>query len=340
MHEIGMGASGHNAHHGPVRNPYHPERATGGSSSGSAAAIAAGLCPAAIGTDGGGSIRIPAALCGLVGLKPTFGRVSGRGATLSCWSVAHVGPLAASADDAALLYQAIAGPDRGDPGTWHQPAPTLEAGDLRGLKLGLFRPWFEHAAEPIVQACSALLAQLVGRGAEVVEVNLPYLGTCAVAHMVTIATEMAAAHARGFERDSRAYGPEVRFNLALARRLRATDYVQAQRLRALVLEGFLDALRRVDAIVSPAVACLAPALVCGDESDLVQLDQLMRFARPANLTGLPAISFPVGYDADGMPIGMQAIGRPWDEATLLAIARAAEAVVPRRAPATYRPLIG
>jgi len=305
MHEIGMGATGHNTHHGAARNPYDLDRAAGGSSGGSAAAVAAGLCPAAVGADGGGSIRIPAALCGLVGLKPTFGRVSERGAAPLCWSLAHIGPLAASADDAALLYMLMAGKDPADPSTWHQPAPTVQP-DLRGLTLGVFRPWFEDADPAVVTACSGLLVAL---GAKVVEIQLPELGIAAIAHMVTIAAEMATSQQAHFLDRQR-------------------DYMQA--------------LQQVDAIVTPAVAGVAPrltpeALLAG-ESDLVLLDRLLRFARPANLTGLPAIAFNAGYDADGLPIGMQAIGRPWGEATLLAIARAAEQVVPRRAPAIYQPI--
>ncbi|MDB5102067.1 MAG: gatA [Cyanobacteria bacterium RYN_339] len=339
MHEIGMGATGHNVHHGAARNPYDLDRAAGGSSGGSAAAVAAGLCPAAVGADGGGSIRIPASLCGLVGLKPTFGRVSEQGAAPICWSLAHVGPLAASAEDAALLYMLMAGKDAGDPTTWHQPAPT-QAADLRGLKLGVFRPWFEDADDAVVTACSGMLAEL---GAQVVEIQLPELGLAATAHMVTIAAEMAASQAPHFPSRRRDYSPEVQFNLALARRLRAADYAQAQRIRVAQYRAFMDAFRLVDAIVTPGVACVAPLLsreaLTSGESDLVLLDRLMRYARPANLTGLPAIAFPAGYDVDGLPIGMQVMGRPWDEGRLLGIARAAERAVPRKAPGVYTSLL-
>lgn len=339
MHEIGMGATGHNAHHGAARNPYDLDHAAGGSSGGSAAAIGVGLCPAAVGADGGGSIRIPASLCGLVGLKPTFGRVSEHGAAPICWSLAHVGPLAASAEDAGLLYMLMAGKDPQDPTTWHQPAPTLRT-EARRFKLGVFRPWFEDADPAVVKACASALAAL---DAEVVEIRLPELGLAAIAHMVTIAAEMAASQQAHFPTRRLDYGPETRFNLAVARRLRATDYAQAQRIRVATYRHFLQALAHVDAIVTPTVGCVAPRLtpaaLAEGESDMALLDKLMRFARPANLTGLPAISFPAGYDANGLPIGLQAIGRPWDEATLLAIARAAEAVTPRRTPATYRSLL-
>ncbi|MDP6944677.1 MAG: amidase, partial [Myxococcota bacterium] len=156
MHELGLGVTGINPHHGAARNPYDPSRVTGGSSSGSAATVAAGLCPVAIGADGGGSIRIPASLCGVVGLKPTFGRISEHGAAPLCWSVAHLGPIAATARDAAAAYALMAGPDPADPHTARQPAVHLQGFDresLEGVHLGIYRPWFEHADAAVVTAC-------------------------------------------------------------------------------------------------------------------------------------------------------------------------------------------
>ena len=167
MHELGITPTGLNPHHGAARNPYDTSRDTGGSSSGSAAIVAAGICPAAIGADGGGSIRIPASFCGVVGLKPSYGRVSEFGDAPLGWSVSHVGPIAAVARDAALVYAAIAGADPNDPRTIGQPAPTLagsERGDLRGLALGIYRPWFEHASPAVTAACVALLEGLRGLG--------------------------------------------------------------------------------------------------------------------------------------------------------------------------------
>ena len=162
MHEIGIGVTGLNPVHGTPRNPYALGHYTGGSSSGSGAAVAAGFCPVAIGADGGGSIRIPAAFCGVVGLKPTYGRLSEFGAAPLCWSVAHLGPLAATATDAALAYAVMAGPDKKDPVSLHQPAPELEGWDranLSDLTIGIYREWFRHAQEEIVSACEKMLGE-------------------------------------------------------------------------------------------------------------------------------------------------------------------------------------
>src|SRR5690606_12781061 len=168
MHEIGINPDGFNGHYGIIRNPYSLDCHAGGSSNGSAAAVAAGFCPVAIGADGGGSIRIPAALTGLVGLKATFGRISEHGAAPLTWTMGHLGPIAATVSDAALVYACIAGPDPRDPNSLHQPAVSLEgwnSTDLRGLRLGIFRPWFEHAEAAIVEDCERVVEQLVGMGA-------------------------------------------------------------------------------------------------------------------------------------------------------------------------------
>jgi Asp-tRNA(Asn)/Glu-tRNA(Gln) amidotransferase A subunit family amidase len=347
MHEIGIGVTGLNAHHGPARNPHDPSRITGGSSSGSAAAVAAGLCPAAVGADGGGSIRIPAALCGLVGLKPTFGRVSEYGAAPLCWSVAHLGPLANTALDAALLYSVIAGRDARDPNTLGQPMPHLEGvpdAQLKGMSIGIVPAWFEHADAEVVARCRALLDHFEQAGAMVHELELPGLEWVSAAHMVSIGSEMAAAHGRYFARHLQDYAHDVRLLFALIQSLPAPYYVTAQRVRALLGESFANALTRVDMIATPTTAISAP-LIASDaletgESNLVQLARLMRFAQVSNLTGLPAISLPAGYTAQGLPVGLQLIGRPWHEHVLLGTAHAAQGFVARRSPRLTHRLLG
>ncbi len=339
MHEIGIGVTGLNPHHGTPRNPYAPDHFTGGSSSGSGAAVAAGLCPLAVGADGGGSIRIPAAFCGVVGLKPTFGRVSEFGAAPLCWSVAHLGPIAATAADAALGYALMAGPDPCDPNSLQQPQPTLagwDQADSRGLKLGVFWPWFEHADAEVVAICRALVDRLVEAGASLSEVVMADLEAARVAHTLTIAGEMAQAMDATYAAHRGDHGLDVRINLALARAFATHDYLKAQRVRTHAIASFNQALANVDVIVTPATGIAAPAIppaaLPHGESDLTTLVEIMRFVTPANLTGLPAIVFPAGYTAAGLPVGLQAIGKAWDEVTLLRLARVAERLVARRAP--------
>jgi Asp-tRNA(Asn)/Glu-tRNA(Gln) amidotransferase A subunit family amidase len=347
MHEVGVGMTGLNLQRGTTRNPYNVGHYPGGSAGGPAAAVAAGLCPVAIGADGGGSVRVPASFCGVVGLKATFGRVSERGAFPLTWSLAHLGPLAATATDAVLAYGVIAGPDPQDPVSLHQPLPTLEGWDtpdLRDLRLGVFWPWFRHATAEVVAACEALLGHFEAIGAEVREVSIPDLEASRIAHLITIATEIGQSLSRYDAEHGRDLGPDVRTNLALARELTAQDYVQAQRVRTRLMANFQRVLEHVDLILTPASGVTAPpippAALSHGESDLSTLTEIMRYAPPANVTGLPAISFPAGYDGAGLPIGMQAIGRAWDEPTLLRLALAAERVVERRRPQVYYDILG
>ncbi|MDF1514239.1 MAG: amidase [Anaerolineae bacterium] len=342
MHEVGIGVTGFNAHYGTARNPYNVNHYTGGSSSGPAASVAAGLCPAALGADGGGSIRIPAAFCGLVGLKPTFGRVSEYGAAPLTWSMAHVGPLGASTGDAAMMYATIAGPDPMDKMSWHQPLPQVhgwETGDIEGLKLGVFWPWFRHAAPELVKTCKDMLDKFENLGARVHEVSIPDLEAARVAHTVIIAGEIAQSLERYYKQHRTDYSFEVRTNLALARSFTASDFIMAQRVRARMIAHFDKVFKQVDAVVTPATGLAAPripdgALPYGD-SDLTSLIEIMRFATVPNLTGMPAISFPVGYTVEGLPIGMQAIARPWDEITLLRLSKAAELSMLKRKPSLH-----
>jgi Asp-tRNA(Asn)/Glu-tRNA(Gln) amidotransferase A subunit family amidase len=338
MHEIGINVTGLNPHHGTTRNPYNTNHFTGGSSSGSATAVAAGLCPVAIGADGGGSIRIPASFCGVVGLKATYGRVSEFGAAPLDWSIAHVGPLAGSATDAALTYALIAGPDPLDPTSLLQPSPSLAGWDapLKGLKIGVYWPWFRHAEAEVVSACESLLRQFESLGCEIREITIPNLEANRIAHTVTITSEMAQAMNATYPQHHHEHGLDVRLNLALARRFTATDYVTAQRIRTRMINHFKAAFQSVDVILTPTTGLAAPAIPADalpdGNSDLTTTIEIMRFATAANLTGLPAISFPAGYTNQGLPIGMQAIGRAWDEATLLRLALAAEQLIEHKAP--------
>lgn len=341
MHEIGIATNGENIHHGRIANPYDLARDTGGSSSGSGAAVAAGIVPLALGADGGGSIRVPASLNGVVGLKPTFGRVSEAGAAPLCWSVAHVGPLGASVEDVALAYQVTAGPDRNEPVSQQQPPVTVEGWDtpdLKGIKLGIYSEWFEHADGEIVAANRRMVSEFEKAGAHVVEVEIPELDAMRVAHAITILSEMAACM-RNYPEHRGEFAPSTRLSLVIGNASTSHDYLQAQRMRTRALRILARVFEAVDVILTPGTALTAPlvpaqALAAG-WSDLGTDTEMMRFVYPANLTGLPAITFPVGYDHNGMPIAMQAMGRHWQEHLLLRMAYNAEIRFARRLPGTY-----
>ena len=342
MHELGLGGTGLNPHYGTARNPYNPGHYTGGSSSGSAAAVAAGFGPVSIGVDGGGSIRIPSSFCGLVGLKPTFGRVSEFGDTPLAWSVGHLGPLATTATDAAIAYITIAGPDPKDPMSLYQPAPTLSGWnnlELSDLTLGVYWPWFRHANADTVSICETLLHELENMGAKVREIIVPELEAGRVAHVITIAAEIAQATERYYDKHRREYSLDARINLALARKFTACDNIQAQRIRIRMIANFNRVLEQVDVIITPTTGLPAPTIpettLPEGDTDLTTLFEIMRFATPANFTGLPAISFPAGYNDTGLPIGMQAMGRAWQEHTLLRLALAAEQIVKRQPPKIF-----
>jgi len=345
MHELGIGVTGLNPNLGACRNPWDPSRLTGGSSSGSAAAVASGLSPIAVGADGGGSIRIPAALCGVVGLKCTFGRISEHGAAPLCWNVAHVGPIAVSARDAALAYAVMAGPDPRDPQTLSQPPVYLESPreDLEGVRLGVYRPWFEDADPEVVSACQATLDKLIEAGATLVEVELPSIALTRLAHLVIIASEMRASQMGMLESHRSEYGLDTRLSFALASAFRADDYIHAMRQRSRLTRAYLAIFEDIDGLVSPTTGCAAPhcpedALETG-ESNLELLDRIMRFAAPANLTGFPAISFPAGFVPPSLPVGFQVMGRPWSEPLLLRIAHVAEGWRRGRQPARFHRLL-
>lgn len=343
MHEIGIGVTGLNPHFGVVRNPYNPSNYTGGSSSGSAAAVAAGLCPGAVGADGGGSVRIPASLCGITGLKPTYGRISETGAAPLCWSVAHIGPLGATVRDTALMYAVMAGRDPRMPASLIQPDPDL-AGidkDLKGIRIGYYPEWFFDCDSRIHPAINHTLNRLKDLGAEVVEIEIPELEEMRVAHLISIVSEMTAAMNPYYKKHRKDFGLDTRVNLALGRRFSNVDYIHAQRMRTRAIEIFNRLLKDVDVIVTPTTAVPAPeipgdALPLG-ESDLDVLSNIMRYAFPGNLTGLPAISVPAGYTAGGLPVGLQIMGRAWEESLLFRVATGLEKGIKYNKPELFYP---
>lgn len=343
MHEIGIAPNGMNVHHGTVRNPFDLNYDTGGSSSGSAAAVAAGLVPVAMGADGGGSIRIPAALCGVVGLKSTFGRVSEFGAAPLDWSVAHLGPLATSVYDAALTYSIIAGPDPKDPNTLIQPPVTLNgwnAPDLEGVRLGVYPEWNEHADKDVVSVFNGMLTAFVKRGATLTEIEIPELDEIRIAHAITILSEMAMCM-RAYKSLRKEMAESVRLSLVLGEVMTSSDYLRAQRFRTRAISSFDSIFQNVDAILTPGTAKAAQPFPVADPSagwsDLSIDTEYMRYVYAANLTGMPAISFPSGYDSRGLPVGMQAMGKHWQEHLLFRVAFNAEKSMERRTPAHFYP---
>jgi len=347
LHELAYGVTNENPHFGPVRNPWNLSRIAGGSSGGSAAAVAASLCLASLGTDTGGSIRIPAACCGVVGLKPTYGRVSRHGVLPLAWSLDHVGPITKSVEDAALLLQVMAGLDPRDPTASPVPVPAYSrmlGGDLEGVRVGVPTGFFTDPVEidpAVLAAVQAAIHVMESVGASIMEVSMPFLRHAPAVQFFTLATEASANHGWLLRTRGRELGLDVRRRLELGEFIAAPQYVRSQQVRRRLVREFADVFRHADLLVTPTLPVVAPPL--GAETVAIQGVQkrlqptLTRFTSPLNLTGLPAISVPCGSEVDGLPVGLQMVGRPFDEATLLRAAHAyeeASRVHTRRPPLT------
>ncbi|HLA17905.1 MAG TPA: amidase, partial [Dehalococcoidia bacterium] len=312
-------------HYGGTHNPWSLDRMSGGSSSGSAAAVAAGMAMGALGTDTGGSIRIPSSLCGVTGLKPTYGRVSRRGVVPLSWSLDHVGPLARSAADAAILLKAIAGRDAGDETSGEAPVPdytkALVDTRLKGVRIGVPDTFFfDNVDAESLDAIRAALFLLRDMKAQVDEVSLPYSAEAPQAVAAIMLPEAAAYHHRWLAERPDDYGEDVRGRLELALLFPAVTYVEAKRLRTLMSDEWrASVFDRFDLLAVPATPVPAPSL---DDDTLQTTLTLTRFTGVFNLAGLPAISIPCGFTAGGLPIGLQLVGRWWEEATVLRVAHA------------------
>ncbi|MBI4337166.1 MAG: Asp-tRNA(Asn)/Glu-tRNA(Gln) amidotransferase subunit GatA [Chloroflexi bacterium] len=332
LHEFAIGGTGINPHYPTARNPWDLERITGGSSSGSGAAIASGMTLASMGSDTGGSIRIPAALCGVVGLKATYGRVSKYGVVTLSWSLDHAGPLTRTVADTAAVLRAIAGYDPKDPSTARVRVPDYLAalrGDLRGLRVGLPRDHFFNDVDPEVsQAVHRAVAVLGELGCSVQEVSLPSFRFSAATGTSIAMAEAIAFHEPWLRDRPQDYGADVRDRLEAAMVLTATQYVKAQQLRRVMQREMQAALAQVDVIVSPTCPGTAPLI----KKPMVKIGDREQSAasvigvltRPCDYTGTPAVSVPCGFDSRGLPIGLQIMGRAWDEATVLKAAHAYE----------------
>ncbi|MCI0818235.1 MAG: amidase [Chloroflexi bacterium] len=326
LHEIALGATGINLYTGPARNPWNTDYITGGSSSGAGAAVAAGLCFAGMGTDTGGSIRIPAALCGLAGIKPTFGRVSRRGLLPLSWSLDHAGPLTRSVEDAAIVLQAIAGHDPGDPASDRSSVPDYGAtlGDgVRGLRIGVPDRYFGDGADAEVEAAfREALRRLEGLGAELSEFSPPHADEMPGAIAAIMLPEAFTFHRSAMEERPGEIGEDVRYRLELGAAYPAAEYIQALRFREMLVEAWReDVFGGID-LVATATTMVAARPI--DGSDLSTTFSLIRNTNPFNLLGTPAISVPCGFTGAGLPIGLQLAGRWFDEATVLRAAHAYE----------------
>ena len=330
LNEFAYGITGGNAHYGPVHNPWALDRISGGSSAGSAVAIAAGLCAASVGTDTGGSIRVPSALCGTVGLKPTFGRVSVFGTMSLAPSFDHVGPLARSVADAAILLGLIAGRDPLDPTSSSKPVEDFRGAlrkPLHKFRLGRPHEHFWEKLDPEVRrAAEAAVRDMEKRGAVVREVSLPHLkDSLDAATDISLAEALHVHEAAGyFPARAAEYGEEVRQRIDAGGKVPANRYLAGFDVRKRLLAEFDAAFHNVDAVVAPTVPVPAPLI--GAESVSIEGEEIgvrpaiVGHARPANFTGLPAISIPCGFTRDGLPVGLQLIGRAFDESTLFRIA--------------------
>jgi aspartyl-tRNA(Asn)/glutamyl-tRNA(Gln) amidotransferase subunit A len=332
MVEFAFGPEGRNPHYGHARNPWDASthRMAGGSSSGSGVAVAAGLAPVALGSDTGGSIRIPCSLCGLTGIKPTYGRVSRAGVLPLSWSMDHVGPMTRNAADAALVLGAMAGYDAADPTSSVLPVPDYGAalsGDVRGLRVGLLRTFFVESATPEVRAAVETAARTLEKaGAVVDDVALPRVRHAAAGALAVVATEAMAYHAAWLRTRKADYDPDVSTRLMAGAFVTGVHYVRGQQARALLRREVDEALTRHDVLLAPATPITAPGIderetTLGDGASDIR-SALIRLTRPFNFSGHPACSLPCGFSTGGLPIGMQIVGRPFDEATVL---RAADA---------------
>ena len=317
----------------PTRNPWNLDRVPGGSSGGSGAAVMAGLASAALGSDTGGSIRIPASLCGTVGLKPTFGRIGRSGIVPHSWSLDHAGPLTRTVGDAALLLGALAGPDPGDPACQDRPVPDYTAAlgqSLRGLRIGVCRNHFFGRNQTAVEsAVETAIGDLAAAGATIRDFEIPNLEYGLGAIFAIELSSSTAYHDASLRAGlTPGFAPDVRTLVEIGRLVTGPDYLKAEQFRRVLIEDFRTVFEEIDAIVTPATPLTAWAhdattveIAGGPESVLAAS---WRLTYPFNLTGLPAISIPCGFDRDCMPIGLQIAAKAFDETMVLRVAHAYE----------------
>ena len=332
MHQFAYGPTGENPDYGHMHNPWDPERVTGGSSGGSGSATAAGQCTITTGSDTGGSIRIPAALCGIVGLKPTYGLVSRYGLTPLSWSLDHPGPMVRTLEDAALSLNVIAGYDPKDVASARVEVPDYTSAltkDVRDLRIGVPKEYFEAPLDPeVALAVREALDLLESLGAVVTVVELPMFKDSQAISTAILMAEASAFHQDLLGRDGDKLYPPVRLRLEAGLFITAADYLRAQQGRTKFNQQALRLLDEVDLLAGPTEPVTAPQLLAETvqvgEQELGTTGVLTQYTRPYNITGFPAISIPCGFSESGMPISLQLAGRPFDELTVLRAAHAYE----------------
>ena len=329
MAEFAHNSTGHNAFLGPARNPWNPAHITGGSSSGPGVAVAAGLVHGALGSDTGGSIRLPAHFCGVTGLKPTTGLVSRGGCMPLSFSLDTIGPMARSAEDVAALLAPLVGADPRDPTAEHAPAADYVAAcdmPVAGLRVGLPTDFYTEGLTPeVAAALDACVGVLERLGVELRPVDLPDQDGLSAAQLVLVASEAASQHRETLFTDA-PYDPQIRNRLVNGLGYSAQDYLYALRGRGAALAAHLAAIEGFDAVLTPVAPFDAPTLAetdigGGPEAEAL-IQSISRFMRPANYLGVPALAFPAGFSGRGLPVGLQLVGRPFGEPALFALASA------------------
>jgi aspartyl-tRNA(Asn)/glutamyl-tRNA(Gln) amidotransferase subunit A len=322
MHEIALGVTNENPHFGDCCNPWDLTRISGGSSGGNASALAAGLCMGAMGSDTGGSIRIPAALCGVVGFKPTYGRVSLRGVIPLSWNLDHAGPMARCVQDVRILLQAIAGYDSED--AWSKDIPV---DDLQSSLIGNFTGWRialavddyftnpEFVDGEVLQAVQKAVLVFEDLGGRVDQVPFPYAHDAAMANGLMTPADAAAFHHKRLSENPQGFGQDVLKRLQTGAAYTSTEYSLARRMQTILSCKFNEFFKEYDLFLTPTTPITAPIRGSADAVERARL--LTRFTAPFNLTGLPALSIPCGWSEDNLPIGLQIVGKPWAESRIL-----------------------
>jgi len=329
--EFAFGATGLNPHTGDVKNPWDTTKITAGSSSGSAAAVAAGMIPVTLGSDTGGSVRMPAALCGIAGLKPTYGRVSRNGVLDLSWSMDHVGPMTRTTEDCALLMNVLAGHDPLDPASSKEPVPDFISGinsGLNGLKIGVPQDYFfTDSVDPeIVSSVHAAIELMANNGAEIVDLPMPWVDKGRRINMGVMYPEATSVHEKMLAEHADKYSPSVRHRIQFGFNVSAIDYVRAQRARQWFSHQMAESMKKVDVLITPSVPIQTPTIAdCTPAPGKTAAGgELANFTGVFDTTGQPSHSIPCGFTTSGMPIGMMITGHPFDESTVLRVGNAFE----------------